>query len=495
MLRLKLLLAGLLGFIFVTSLYAGTYLGLQPGVAQKKETDRILGAPVKEVEAGRRYDYAGQKHDLKQISVVFNQESGKIEAIYLYFQQNYRKSQLKEWLKLDSLARTGLDAEGNLIEYYIPEGIALYFSGPQDSSEVKFLSHFDTAVLQEKKAQKKKEVETIPVEESRLIKIKKPYLGVEVKQYPGQGIKIISVREDSPAQAAGLKSNDLILELGDRTFYYRDISALEFLRAVQEMPVDTPLRLLIERAGRKIETNVSLAEIEKEVFSRVSADDFTLADANYQKAVAEIKRGNFRTAIEYLKMALKYNPTIAFYYNEIAYCYLQNGQGPLGIPYLEKALSIEPHYYAYYLLGYIHWNKQDYDRAIGAFENAIGFLAPRQKEPVVFALLGSCYLQKGLVEKALEMFRRAYSINSNDPLTVYNLALCLDRLGNTEEAIAFYRKYLRMHHNDPVMNNYARYRYETLYKPTASKIEAQTSENFRKIFDHVMNEMKEFNKE
>ncbi|MFH1046281.1 MAG: hypothetical protein V1727_04880, partial [Candidatus Omnitrophota bacterium] len=53
----------LIGLFFASAVYAGTYLGLEPGVSTKTDAERVLGKPTKEVKKDQSYEYAPEKHD------------------------------------------------------------------------------------------------------------------------------------------------------------------------------------------------------------------------------------------------------------------------------------------------------------------------------------------------------------------------------------------------------------------------------------------------
>lgn len=135
---------------------AGTFKGLEPGASTKGDADKILGQPKKEVIKNLRYDYSPDSSDTQRISVTFERNTKLIETINIYPKQTYSKAQYKEWLELMSAEKTEIDEIGNLVEYYISNGISLHFEGPDDTSAVRFFSHFDPASLAQKEPPKAK---------------------------------------------------------------------------------------------------------------------------------------------------------------------------------------------------------------------------------------------------------------------------------------------------------------------------------------------------
>jgi Tfp pilus assembly protein PilF len=132
-------------FCFYYPAISGTFKGLEPGTSTKSDADKILGQPYKEVIRNIRYDYAPENSDTQRISITFDSKSRVIESINIHPKQSYSKVQYREWLELKSPEKTEIDATGNLVEYYIKNGIALHFKGPDDTSAVRFFSHFDPA--------------------------------------------------------------------------------------------------------------------------------------------------------------------------------------------------------------------------------------------------------------------------------------------------------------------------------------------------------------
>lgn len=145
---MRILSIVIFGIIVSTSVYAGTYSGLVPGSSTKFDADKVLGAPIKEVIRVQRYDYNPEDHDASRLSLTFNARTQVIETITLYFKQSYTAPQVKQWFELSEVPQKEIDDDGNLIEYYLSDGIALFYEGPDTESDVTMLSFFDAALLQ-----------------------------------------------------------------------------------------------------------------------------------------------------------------------------------------------------------------------------------------------------------------------------------------------------------------------------------------------------------
>jgi tetratricopeptide (TPR) repeat protein len=118
------------------------YRGLKPGVSTKADADRVLGAPIQEVRKGVRYDYPVKDEDALRVSIAFSPGSLVIETIDLYQVDLYDKAQYREWFKLGEPAKSEKDAQEHLVEYYLPQGIALHYLGGDSSTQVEYFSHF-----------------------------------------------------------------------------------------------------------------------------------------------------------------------------------------------------------------------------------------------------------------------------------------------------------------------------------------------------------------
>ena len=486
--RFKLLLILFFCFGFISHLYAGTYLGLEPGISTKKDADRVLGAPIKEVSKGIRYDYAAQKYDLKQLSVVFSKETSQVDCIYLYFLKSYSKPQLKEWFKLGVPTNTSLDTEGKLIEYY-PQGVALYFSGPDDTAAVEYCSHFNLAMLSKESSQTK----TVAVStEGSAEKI--PFLGINLNKYEGQGIRIVSIIPESPAEEAGLKPGDIILEIENRTFYTQKIEPRDFVAFIKMLPVDNPLRFLVKRGERKFEIKISLRLMTKDQIGQVSEARKEQARIHAEEGDRATDKKDYVSAIVYFKEAIADNPFEAYYYTELGNAYYYRGEPDLALDAMQKSLRLKPEYFPFYGAGMIYWEKQKYDEATPYLKEAVRLKPKEIKDTAALELLGNCYLQKNMFEDAAGVFLEAYKINRNSPTASYSLGVCYDKMGDASKAVAFYRQYLKLPNRDSKMEAQARIRLNALVA-TNPNLSSSTTDSLNKLIDVMGKEWEKFNKE
>lgn len=144
-------------FFCCDSIFAGTFKGLEPGTSTKREVDKILGIPEKEVMKNISYNYTPENNDTRRIFITFYRNKKVVETINIYPKKTYSKAKYQEWLDLKKPEKTKIDDNGNFVEYYISNGIALHFDGSDNSSAVRFFSHFDPAAFTRKKAPKRVE--------------------------------------------------------------------------------------------------------------------------------------------------------------------------------------------------------------------------------------------------------------------------------------------------------------------------------------------------
>ena len=60
------------------------------------------GKPIREVVAGRRYDYDAEEHDARRLSVEFMGETQIIKTINIYFVKRHERDKVKGWFDLTS---------------------------------------------------------------------------------------------------------------------------------------------------------------------------------------------------------------------------------------------------------------------------------------------------------------------------------------------------------------------------------------------------------
>ncbi|MEE9502676.1 MAG: PDZ domain-containing protein, partial [Candidatus Aminicenantaceae bacterium] len=93
---------------------------------------------------------------------------------------------------------------------------------------------------------------------------KVPFLGVSLTRPEEKEIRITAVLEGSPAEHAGLKIGDKILQMEDYESQDLGNDSWKLLEHLQDMPSDRPIRFHIERDKKKFDVWVKLERMEKE---------------------------------------------------------------------------------------------------------------------------------------------------------------------------------------------------------------------------------------
>lgn len=129
-------------FLAVWPAPAGEYQGLVPGESTKADADRALGAPLREVVRGVRFDFPPDNDDTLRLSVTVDPENGVIRSIDVHPRQSFGKAEYAEWFELGEPERTEINEEGNLVESYPERGMELHYDGPDDKSAIRWFRHY-----------------------------------------------------------------------------------------------------------------------------------------------------------------------------------------------------------------------------------------------------------------------------------------------------------------------------------------------------------------
>ena len=352
---------------------AGTFEGLEPGVSRKTDADRVLGPPIREIVAGVRYDYDPSKYGASRISIQFDPQTETIVKIDLHLETDYAKSDYREWFELGEPSSTRTDDDGNLVENYLPQAISLHYSGPDDSFQVGYFCHFDPGSSSQ----------VAPVQSSGSTAVGNlpgaqttNFLGAAfATNHDGQGVRIREVWPNSPAERAGLRRGDVILEFGQHALYRSDFDPFEFVALIRIASPGEPTRLVVERGTGRLEL---WAELELRDTKSVEAEGKGLAFEAYQQGEALFRQGKYEDAIAPLTSAYNFN----------------NNDG--------RTLE---------LLGYCRLRKRKYAEALRAYNRA---LQQMPDSPTIKYFIGACHDALGNAEKAVDYYQQYLSSDDID---------------------------------------------------------------------------------
>jgi tetratricopeptide (TPR) repeat protein len=304
--------------------------------------------------AGVRYEYNPDPYDARRISLKFNPNTQVIESIDLYLKKQYPKSQFAKWFQLTQPSRSQIDANGNLIEFYQPAGIALHYQGPNDKSPVNFFSHL---------IDEDSQAATKPPSNS--IGDSVPYLGVAIRGHQGQGFKVVEVKNGSPAHQAGIVDGDVILELDKYDFYRSKIESSEFVVLLHTLPVDVTLDCVVKRGMKKLQLPVRLQSKNPSEIAEESRRSVRLHFDAAQKAV---DREKYDEAILHLQKVIQYNDRDATAFELLGFCHYKKQRFKEAIQPLEEALKRNPDSpFAILYLGVSHDMLNNKNRAIAYY--------------------------------------------------------------------------------------------------------------------------------
>ncbi|MCK4825497.1 tetratricopeptide repeat protein [bacterium] len=434
---------------------------LKPGVSNQGDVERVLGAAIREILPQVRYEYKSEQGNYEKVYVTFDPETKIVVTVNGYFQKKSDKQTLSKEFNLTAPDRQGFDVDENLTEYYDTQGISLHYEGRDEASAIVMIRFFEPDLLTAANEQEQHVVAEQPVDLAQApgvitytsenmarigyddspvpkaeeqgnggvvdaVKVqpqkrtidnqtvipehtargKRAFLGASISAYDGQGIKVVGIMPNSPAQHAGLRQGDIILEVENEWFYESDDSK-ELADFLSRQPTQRPLRFFVERDEKHFEVWIKLAEKVASV-STVTKQDYRKYIPEKMQSISE-QQDTFEQAKAFIK----------------------EGNYAKAIPYLKKSLSEHPH---------------------------------KSREG-----LGICYLKLNNIEKAREHLIKAMELDEKAPDTVLFYALLHEKLNKPYPARSYYKKYLRLKHDNPQMNKFARERiYEINRKKGAS---------------------------
>lgn len=436
---MKKIIVALLIFLSIQSLpvCAGTYSGLEPGVSTRQEAIDELGEPLND-SVTNRFDYDSEDHDLRRISIIFHPDNDVIKAIELYPEKTHTKEDFIDWFDLEEPFETSLDSQGSLVEYYLSHGIALHYFGMDVGSGISHVAHFDPVIFG-----------TLPQYYSR------PYIGVRLVEHKAEGYKVFGVEKESPAEKAGLKRGDIIVEVNDYVFYQQGLNPSTFMRVLENVPLDKESRVLVRRGEETVELTMVIEKMSQEMIEESIEEAFRV----FQQGEMQLAMGNTYGALELFKNAIWLNPDEPLYYTALGDVYYRLGLVEFAIDELEKSIRLQPQHFPYYLLGVIYMQREKWEDAINVFSKAV---AINPKDIETRERLATCYFNMNLFADALYHYQKAQKINPDAPVSTYYMAACYDKLHNDDSAIYYYEKFLELDSINEEMNQAARDRLEIL---------------------------------
>jgi Flp pilus assembly protein TadD len=165
------------------------------------------------------------------------------------------------------------------------------------------------------------------------------------------------------------------------------------------------------------------------------------AERFYNKGVAYHQQGDYERAIDSYKIALSFDPGHQPTRMNLATAYLQTGrykEAERELIYLYALRPLDPK--VLFNFGLLLYQTGDRESAEVKLKKLLEFDSFNLEANL---LLGSIYEEKGEVDQALELYAKAYRINSTDARVLYKLARASDMSKDEENAIKYYRLFLQ----------------------------------------------------
>ncbi len=128
----------------------------------------------------------------------------------------------------------------------------------------------------------------------------------------------------------------------------------------------------------------------------------------YSKGVDELKKDNYKDALNYFSKAVKSDPEFVFAWDNLGLCYRRTGDYDKALEVYKRSLQIDPNGVTpLQNIAVVYQSKKLYDEAIKAYEK-LSTLDKGNAE--VYFGLGQAYASKGDFEKGLDNICKAYNL-------------------------------------------------------------------------------------
>jgi tetratricopeptide (TPR) repeat protein len=246
----------------------------------------------------------------------------------------YDRSRYKEWFELGEPAKKEMDANGNLVEYYLPQKVSLHYAGANASNSVEFFSHFAPSMLEREKIAKTSPQPTPPPSQQIPKSVSPPPQEIPKSLPPPSQQARVQNRqyyETGAKQAFDYKDfQKLRLIIDEGLTHYPDSATLWSYEGAYYFSYNEsgPQSFRREKALKAAKKAVDLEPVEQNYFNlgqlyHYMFKDYSSALNCYEKA------GNY---------GLRYPR--AYYY--MAICYEELKHLNLAISYYEKFLKAAP---------------------------------------------------------------------------------------------------------------------------------------------------------
>jgi tetratricopeptide (TPR) repeat protein/transglutaminase-like putative cysteine protease len=177
------------------------------------------------------------------------------------------------------------------------------------------------------------------------------------------------------------------------------------------------------------------------------------ADDLNESARTAMQNGNFPLAIQLLKRAVEVEPKNKYAWNNLGLCYLSTRNSTEAVAAFHKALEVNPYdEYAYNNLGRAYWQDRKYDDAANAFHKQ---LENNPLDKFAHANLGGMYAEWHKYDLAAPELEKAASLTPDDAGLQVSLGDAYLNLGQDDKALAAFDRAVDISASPLVWNNIA----------------------------------------
>ncbi len=212
----------------------------------------------------------------------------------------------------------------------------------------------------------------------------------------------------------------------------KDEALKEMKRAVALDPQSAAAHQLLGQAYMLQGTYEMIGEAKSE-FVQALALDANLVWARFYLARLYLDQGAAQKAKEQLETALKMRPDVPHLLSLLGEANRQLANIDLSIELNRKALAIDPSFFvAHYYLGLAYKDLKREEDAIRELEEAV---KPGYPAAEIYLALGAVYLERGNLERAIDLCQRAVSAAPSRPEGHLRLAQALRQKHQLEQAL------------------------------------------------------------
>jgi tetratricopeptide (TPR) repeat protein len=177
------------------------------------------------------------------------------------------------------------------------------------------------------------------------------------------------------------------------------------------------------------------------------------ADELNESGFSALQNGNYPLAVSLLKRAVEVEPKHKAAWNNLGNAYLAQRETAEAIAAFKKQAEVNPYdEFAYNNMGRAYWLDRNYEEAAKAFHKQIEV---NPLDRFAHSNLGTMYGEWHKYDEAVPELEKAVSLNADDPILQVNLGDAYLNLGQDDKALAAFDKAIELSATPVVWNNIA----------------------------------------